>query len=198
MWRRLRRWLQAVPIHDPIEYRQALLVQVILLGLTSLLLFAALLTLVAYPFSSGAMAAANLRNSLSNFRSILLVMVPFVLLRRGYFRIAVATLMLELFLLAFNTIYGKGLEVGWIGALEFALPLSLAALALGRRWLLVVYAASVAGVAATAFAWYPITGLPQNAPSATIAFALIAGLLALFLDRFGTAFREALAALAQN
>ena len=198
MWRRLRRWLQAVPIHDPIERRQALLVQVILLGLTGLLLFAALLTLVAYPFASGAMAAANLRNSLSNFRSILLVMVPFVLLRRGYFRIAVATLMLELFLLAFRTIYSMGLEAGWIGALEFALPISLAALVLGRRWLLVVYAASVAGVAATAFAWYPLVAIPQNAPSATIAFALIAGLLALFLDRFGTAFREALATLAQN
>jgi len=115
-------------------------------------LFAALLTLVAFPFSTGALAAANLRNSISNFRSTLLVVAPLVLLRRGYFRVAVAFLMIELFLLAFHTFYSIGLEAGWIGALEIAFPISLAALALGRRWLLVMYAVSIAGVAATAFA----------------------------------------------
>jgi two-component system cell cycle sensor histidine kinase/response regulator CckA len=198
MWNRLRRWLNDIPIHDSIERRQALLVQVILLGLSGLLLFAGLLTLVAFPFTSGAIAAANLRNSISNFSSTLFVLVPLVLLRRGSFRVAVAILMIELFLLAFSTFYSKGLEAGWIGVLEIALPISLAALALGRRWLLVVYAASIAGVAVTAFAQYPLTGIPQNAPSAIIAFALIAGLLALFLDRFGTAFRSSLAALAHN
>jgi PAS domain S-box-containing protein len=198
MRNRLRRWLNNVPIHDPIERRQALLVQVILLGLSGVLLFAALLTLVAFPFTTGAIAAANLRNSVSNFRSVLFVLAPLVLLRRGYFRIAVVILMVELFLLAFNTFYLMGLEAGWIGALEIALPISLAALALGRRWLLVVYAASIAGVAVTAFARYPLVGLPQNAPSAIIAFALIAGLLALFLDRFGTTFRESLAALRES
>jgi signal transduction histidine kinase len=195
MWNRLRRWVRDLPIHDPIERRQALLVQVILLGLSGVLLFAALLTLVAYPFTTGAVAAANLGSSISNFRLLLFVMVPFVLLRRGAFRAAVAILMLELFLLGFTTIYVQGLEAGWIGVLEFALPISLAALALGRRWLLLISAASIGGVAATAFARYPLSGLPQNAPSATIAFALIAGLLALFLDRFGTTFRESLAAL---
>jgi hypothetical protein len=162
MWNRLRRWLNDLPIGDPIERRQALLVQVILLGLSGILLFSALLTLVAFPFTTGAMAAANLRNSISNFQAVLYVVVPFVLLRRGFFRVAVAILMIELFLLAFNTVYAKGLESGWLGALEFALPISLAALALGRRWLLVVYAASVIGVAVTAFAWYPVVGAPQN------------------------------------
>jgi len=198
MWERLRRWLHNVPIHDPIEHRQALLVQVILLGLSGVLLFAALLTLVALPFTSGVTAAANLQNSISNFRGILFFLVPFVLLRRGAFRAAVVILMVELFLLAFNTMYAQGLEAGWLGALEFALPISLAALALGRRWLLVIYVASVVGVAATAFAWYPPNEIGPNPPSATIVFALIAGLLALFLDRFGTAFRDSLAALRES
>jgi signal transduction histidine kinase len=193
MWQRLRRWVQDIPIHDPIERRQALLVQVILLGLCGILLFSALLTLVAYPFTTGINAAANLRNSVNNFQGALFVIAPLVLLRRGFFRVAVVVLMIELLLLAFTTLYSMGLEVGW-GALEFALPISLAALALGRRWLLMVYVASIAGVAVTAFVWYPLAGMPRNAPSAIIAFALIAGLLALFLDRFGTAFRESLAA----
>ncbi|HEY3228652.1 MAG TPA: PAS domain S-box protein [Roseiflexaceae bacterium] len=61
-----------------------------------------------------------------------------------------------------------------------------------------IYAASIAGVAVTAFARYPLVGIPQNAPSAIIAFALITGLLALFLDRFGTTFRESLAALRES
>jgi PAS domain S-box-containing protein len=190
--------LDNVPIHDPIERRQAQLVQVVLLGLSSILMFSALLTLVAFPFTSGPVAAANLRNTVSNFRGTLFVLAPFVLLRRGHFRLAVALLMIELFVLAFNTFYSLGPEVGWIGALEFALPISLAALALGRRWLLAIYVASVAGVAATAFAWYSISSIPQNAPSATIAFALVAGLLAVFLDRFGAIFRESLAALRES
>jgi len=198
MWNRLRRWLQDVPIRDPIERRQALLVQVILLGLSGILLFSALLTLFALPFTSGPSAAANLRNSINNGISVLYVLVPFIFLRRGYFRAAVAILMIELFQFAFTTVYTIGPERGWIGALEFALPISLAALALGRRWLLAIYIASVIGVAVTAFAWYPISGLPQNAPSATIVFALIAGLLALFLDRFGTAFRASLGALRES
>ncbi|HEU5099668.1 MAG TPA: ATP-binding protein [Roseiflexaceae bacterium] len=187
--------MQDVPIRDPIERRQALLVQVILLGLGGILLFSALLTLAALPFTSGPEAAANLRNSINNGIGVLCVMVPFILLRRGWFRVAVVILMIELFLLAFSTVSAMGPEAGWLGALEFALPISLAALVLGRRWLLVIYIASVAGVATTAFAHYPLSGLSQNAPSVTIAFALIAGLLALFLDRFGTAFRESLAAL---
>jgi signal transduction histidine kinase len=195
MWNRLRGWLQGLPLHDPVERRQALLVQVILLGLGGVLLFSALLTLIAYPFTTEPAAAANLNNTISNLQGLLFVIAPFVLLRRGHFRIAVVVLIIDLLLLAFSTMYAKGLEAGWIGALEFALPISLAALALSRRWLLVVYAASVAGVAVTAWAWYPIPALGRNAPSATIAFALIAGLLAVFLDRFGAAFRASLAAL---
>ncbi len=62
-----------------------------------------------------------------------MVAAPFVFLRRGYFRVAVVILIIELFLFALTTVYMKGLEEGWIGALEFALPISLAALALGRR-----------------------------------------------------------------
>ncbi len=195
---RLQPWLQAVPIQDPIERRQAMLVQVILLGLSGVLLCSALLTLLALPFTRGAMAAANLDNTISNSISALFVLVPLAVLRLGYFRVAVAILMAELYMLAFNTFYPEGLEAGWIGVLELALPLSLAGLVLGRRWLWPVYLASVAGVAATALRWYPLEGLPTNAPSAIIAFALIAGLLALFLDRFGGAFRDALAALRES
>jgi two-component system cell cycle sensor histidine kinase/response regulator CckA len=191
---RLRRWLHSVPVLDPIERRQALLVQVILLGLSGVLLCSALLTLAALPFTSGEIAAANLNNTISNIIGALFFIVPLLLLRYGRFRIAVAILMAELFLLAFTTFYPAGLEAGWIGVLELALPLSLAGLVLGRRWLWLVYGASVAGVAVTALKWYPLSGLPTNAPSAIIAFALIAGLLALFLDRFGAAFRESLAA----
>ena len=86
MWRRLRRWLHAVPINDPLERRQALLVQVILLGLSSVLMCSALITLIAVPFTTGANAAANLRNTISNVQGTLFYLVPFVLLRRGAFR----------------------------------------------------------------------------------------------------------------
>jgi len=68
---------------------------------------------VAFPFTTGATAAANLRNSVNNFRGTLLVAVPLVLLPRGYFRVAVAILMSELFLFAFNTFYPMGMEGGW-------------------------------------------------------------------------------------
>src|SRR5581483_560700 len=119
------------------------------------------------PFTSGARAAANLRNTIDNSRSALIALAPLVLLRRGAFRAAVVFLLLDLFLLAFSTLYRFGFEIGWLGAFELALPISLAALALGRRWLLMAFLASVAGVAALAFARYPLVGALQNAPSAT-------------------------------
>src|SRR5262245_212416 len=103
MWNRIRPWLNDIPIDDSLERRQAMLVQVVLLGLSGALLFAGLLTLVASPVTSGAIAAANLRNSIGNFRLALFLAVPLVLLRRGSFRVAVAILMIELFLLAFTT-----------------------------------------------------------------------------------------------
>src|SRR5689334_15191259 len=103
MWNKSQLWLNALPISDPIERRQALLVQVILLGLSSVLLFSALITLIAYPFTTGALAAGNLRNTISNVQGALFVAAPLVLLRRGYFRVAVVILVAELFLLAFST-----------------------------------------------------------------------------------------------
>src|SRR5438128_175875 len=102
MWRRLRQWLHAVPILDPIERRQALLVQVILLGLSSVLMCSALITLIAFPFTTGAAATANLQNTIRNVQGTLFFILPFVFLRRGAFRVAVTLLMIELFLLAFT------------------------------------------------------------------------------------------------
>ncbi len=124
MWNRLRRWLHDIPIHDPIERRQALIVQVILLGLGGILLFSALLTLVALPFTTGAIAAANLRNSISNFRGMLFVVAPLVLLRRGYFRAAVAILMIELFLSSMSHELRTPLNaiIGFTGTLLMRLP----------------------------------------------------------------------------
>src|SRR6266498_31516 len=124
MWNRLRRWLHDIPIHDPIERRQALIVQVILLGLGGILLFSALLTLVALPFTTGAIAAANLRNSITNFRGMLFVVAPLVLLRRGYFRAAVAILMIELFLSSMSHELRTPLNaiIGFTGTLLMRLP----------------------------------------------------------------------------
>src|SRR5581483_12378121 len=112
MWNRLRRWLTDLPIADPIERRQALLVQTVLLGLSGVLLLSALATLIALPFTSGARAAANLRNTIDNSRSALIALAPLVLLRRGAFRAAVVFLLLDLFLLAFSTLYRFGFEIG--------------------------------------------------------------------------------------
>ncbi|HWQ15764.1 MAG TPA: ATP-binding protein [Roseiflexaceae bacterium] len=195
MWRCLRRWLSDTPIQDPLEQRQAFLLQVILLGLTGIFAIASVLTLLEALLVRGVPAGELSLSAVPNLLAALVCLAPLALLRRGRFHAAVVLTIGVFFVLA-----GVVLAIGGLynsGILLAITPVILAALLLPRRALLATFGGSVLLVSATALAQHGAT--PRlHAPTIIGNFTLLGGVLALFLDRFGSSLRRALAATLEH
>ena len=182
---RLRRWLNNLPIQDPVERRIASLLQVVMIGLMVVIILATLV-LVAVPILSVQEKLHAIRGNLLGF---VIVALPLSLLRRGYFRGAALIIIIILFItptLAVTVVFDL-LNSGGI-LFQFTLAIILAGLLVGRCALALTYGLSAAVVGFAAFQG-------QN-PSAHLAivtnFILFNGLIALFVDRFGLTLRTAL------
>ena len=181
----LRQWLDRVPIKDLVERRMASLVQVILLGFIAILLIAAVLNLLIapeIPWQTILVRSAFI---------ILLVGFPLLLLRRGYFRSSILIIIGLFFILETSAILSATLRGVAETLLFFTLTIILAGLLLGRRALLIMYALSVSVLV--------VSAVREQTPalrleSIVIAsnFALLNGLIAVFLDQFGVTLRRAL------
>ena len=182
---RLRHWLNNLPIQDPVEHRIASLLQVVLIGLIVVVVLATLI-LVAIPTLS---AQEKLNAIRSNLMGLLVVALPLILLRRGYFRASALIVISILFItptLAVTVVFDL-LHSGGI-LFQFTLAIILAGLLISQRALALTYGLSIAVVGFSAFRG-------QN-PSSHLAiatnFILFNGLIALFIDRFGITLRAAL------
>ena len=189
-----QRWLNDLHLTDPIEQRQAFLLQILLLiviggsliGLSVSMLTAdktrpPILTLLSYSLLIACTASA------------------LAFLRHGRFISAVSLATAGLL-----AAIGLALVVGGVSnsgnvLLAFVVPITLAGLLLGRRGLLLAAGASIALVLTTGLLqrFAPsIAGFRPSAntsPFALIAtFILIVAVLSLFLDRFGLSLRDAL------
>ena len=195
MWKRLRRWLDDIPIADPLIRQQVALVQSLFIGTVAV----CLLTL-PLPFS----ATTSTLSKLVAFVTIALVTayvtLALAILRRGHFRRAVT--MIVVGLLAGITVLIVTSEMAESAALlTFALPLTIAGLLLGRRALGLASAASIAIVVVAAL--LNTSGILADAPRPPklvllIDFILTVALLGLIVDRIGTAFHASLAAMRQR
>jgi PAS domain S-box-containing protein len=197
MWNRLRHWLDDLTSPDPIARQTARLLEVMLFGLIIAATLALLLMLVFAPRSLLGMLgvlAAGIAAAIS--------IGALLALRRG--RVRLAAWIVAIGLLIANTIalIPAGLAVNGALLLTLVVPLALAGLLLGRRGLLVIGAASICIVGITAVlerASPPMAGFATNArPNSWVIvgiFTLMTGVLALFLDHFGSSLRAALAEL---
>jgi rsbT co-antagonist protein RsbR len=194
MWKRLRSWLNNLPISNPLERQQAGLFQIFLL----INIVAGLLGLIASPLSAPA-------GSLISFGTIAYVVITawntsmLFLLRRGYFRLSV---MLETIVMtvAFGSILiATGIARGQTVLLAFSVPIAIGGLVLGRKGMLIttglssvfVILASVLAIVAPSMTGF--TASQENSPvSTTVSYILIVGVLGLCLDRFGNSLRTAL------
>src|SRR6186997_2650756 len=79
---RLRRWLNDIPIEDPIERRIASLLQAILIGLLVVVILATIVSVT----NSTESVQEKMSGMTGNLFGFLLVALPLSLLRRGYFR----------------------------------------------------------------------------------------------------------------
>ena len=182
---RLRRWLNDLPIQDPIERRIASLLQVVLIGLIVVVTLATIV-IVSIPTLSIQEKVNGIRSNLLGF---LVVALPLSLLRRGYFRGSALIVIIILFItptLAVIIIFDL-LNSGGI-LFQFTLAIILAGLLVSRRALALTFGLSAAVVGFAAFRGQN----PASHLAIATNFILFNGLIALFVDRFGITLRTTL------
>jgi len=180
-------WLSNLPIKDPVQRPMAALVQVILLGFIVVILLAAILNIVlpsALPWQ------IVLRQS---FIFIVIISIPLILLRRGYFRSSVVIIITLFCILEAFAVATAGLRETAETLLLFTLSMILAGLLVSRRALALTFLFSAGVILLSVFR-------EQNPEvrmdSIIIAgnFILLNGLMSVFLDQFGLTLRRALTA----
>ncbi len=193
MWNRLRRWLHAIPIRDPLMLRQALLVQNILIVLIAIILISVPLALISLD--------ADQNQLLSAFTLLLLIcyiVLVLMILRRGHFSSAIMLTTLSLILALALFLLEMGIRSDGSLLLGFALPITLAGLLAGskRLWLVVgLSAAVVFSIALLEYfsIWRSPSPVSPNSLVLASDFVLVVVLLGLFLNVLNTSLREALA-----
>lgn len=220
MKRRFLQWLDNTPLTNPVERRQALVFQWVLIVWIFLTSLFNLVLFFAPPPGSPAPASAPLPPMflvmilLLQLAGILLCVAPvsaLVLLRRGRFNRAVIVSSLGLLLAHTIATYILGITNPLV-LIVFQIPIALAGLLGGRRLLLAVSGLCIAIVIAVTFLESfspPLAGFfaampnangeitsPLAGQAAGLTVGLFIGvtvLLTVLLDRFGGALRAALA-----
>jgi rsbT co-antagonist protein RsbR len=212
----LRRWLDNLPLTDPVERRQANVFQLVLLGWIVLALLGSLGLLLqpSPPNQAPLSPMLQLGFLLLMMAGLLLWICPLValiVLRLGRFKLSVGIATLGLLLTHSIATFLLGITNASV-PIVFQIPIALAGLLAGRRLLLTVAGLSLMivvlvgilesrspplagfftnGVAATGAAGAPAAN--QMAGFIVGFFVAVTVLLTLLLDRFGSALREALA-----
>jgi len=184
----LRIWLNSLPIQDAVDRQMAALLQVILLGFIAIIIISSLLNLVLPPRTIPWQA-----NLLRTFIFILIVGVPLILLRRGYFRSSILIIIAVFFLLETLAIFNSNLRAIAETLSFFTLAIILAGLLIGRAALLFTYILTACIVLLKAIQQqYPDLG--SDGLVIAINFILLNGLISLFIGQFGITLRKALTA----
>ncbi|HEX9441311.1 MAG TPA: PAS domain S-box protein [Roseiflexaceae bacterium] len=193
MQNRLRHWLNDTPLRDPIERRQAPLLQIMLIGIIILVGLALLNNLIA-PNT----VESRLLGIASNALYILCAASSLVVLRRGRFRLAVLIPAAGITLIFGVAFIAVGLRDGAPFLIVFAVPITLVGLLAGRSALFVAIGISLAAVILALILQRvapALTGfVPVGDSSAwiVVGFILATCVLGLFLDRFGHTLSAAL------
>lgn len=189
----VRNWLQKIPLEDPIERRQAEMLQVMLLFIFGATLVGLPITLI----TNAQMVHATITVLSYGFAALSSV-IAFILLRKGHFQLSVVTITIGTLLAVSGSLAAMGTVASLWGLCALMIPITLAGLLLGRKGVLLsvgLTAIVVCGIAA----WLIWNGAEsQPAPPQPIAasvsiFLIVICVLGFFLDRFGTTLRTALA-----
>jgi anti-anti-sigma regulatory factor len=193
----LRRWLDDLPYPDLLQRRQAGLLQYLLLSLMGIALIDLLSTALT---TTEVQLAIVFSATVVIFE--LLASGALLLLRRGHLRIAALVLVTTILVVLSALLVLTGVEANVPSLMAFVVPVCLAGFLFQRRGLWVTTAVSFAVVGTVAYldsSQSPLVKLIASDTSlsyALVIFVFVVVLLALFLDRFGGGFREALAAAA--
>jgi rsbT co-antagonist protein RsbR len=189
MFQVIRDWSRNLPFGDPLDYRQARMLQ----GLLVALLGVIALDLVIIQIVTASAIERAILTTLA-FPVEICLAIALVVLRRGRLRAAAILAVTTLFAVIAVAVVMMGLRTSAI----LVLPVGLAGVLFGRRglWLTTGLALAVALVAGLlSYAWGPIVSVPpaSQISDALVMIELILVLMALFLDGFGSGFRDVLA-----
>ncbi len=191
-WRAVPAWLARVPIDDPVDRRNAPMLQIVLLLLGSLppLAWAYRLT-TGIPWRSGETLSLCLSLALSA-----LAIFSFVLIRRGRLQWAVRQLMAVVALVVMLSYLGNGFDANRFEHPVQVMWLVIAGLMIGRRALWLMYAWTVLAFAVGV--WRDV-GAKVPAASSVANFGVDAAIsatiflfVAIVVDRSMSALRESL------
>lgn len=186
---RFRAWLKNIPIQDPVDNQMAALLQVMLLGLIAVFVTATLVNLFLTTDYS-----EILIDSLIN---ITIFSIPFILLRRGFYRMSIYYLIALFLIIVTAVILAGDLRSEAETLTFFTLGILLAGLLIGQRALIVTFAISSAIVLFIALREQDPT-LRLDYISIAGDFILLDGLMSFFVNSFGITLRNSLRASLQR
>jgi len=183
---RIRAWLNNIPVEDPINRQMAALLQIILIGLVIVILLSTILNLFLVP--------PDTPRSEIVIQSLLILSIfitPVILLRRGYFRISVIIIIAIFMVLVSASIYNSDLRATADSLTFFTIGILLAGLLVGRTAMLITFTISV-GVVLSFVLNEPDPTLKLDFIKVAGNFILLNGLVAIFVNSFGSTLRNAL------
>jgi len=186
MIRRLRTWLNDIPVRDAIDRRMAALLQIMLVGFMSILVIATILNLFLAP-------PADSRQTIiiNNALFLGVVWIPFFLLRRGYFRGSVLTITSVFIGLETYAVLSSDLRSIAETLSIYTLAILLAGLLVGRKALVAAFMLSAGAIILSVFNQKD-AALKLDGVAIAGNFILLNGLMSLFLGRFDLILRTAL------
>jgi len=194
IWQKFTAWLRNIPLKDPVEYKQAYLLQNIMIALSALTLSTLPSSLVVFDTIAGV-----IRTNISSIFIFFFFIASIYFLRQGLFRRAV-TLAASGMLLGFTGILVfEGLrDSGWLLS-AFMIPITLAGLLTGRRGILIIGGLSIAAITIVGVLQLTTMGVvgafPREGdllPSTISTFFFSTLIVMYFFHRFSASLRKAL------
>ena len=179
---RARRWISTAGTNDEVERRQAVLLQSILIVLVVVI---AAVTAVAI-FLPGFGTPGSPLLGFVLLEAVFLI--PLWLLRSGHFPLAATATVAVFEFIVVVAVLTAGPGAPGTGV-AFAIPMTIAALVLGRPGLIVTTAISIG----TIVVYQASPGHPVLSAPVAINLTISLGILGVVLDRFGVSLRDALA-----
>lgn len=184
----IRRWFNQIALDDPTQWRQAYVLQFVILGIIIILLVATVSILVMRDQIPPLVQQFVL---LTNAAAAILMGVPWFLLRQGHYRTAVFILVSLIFLGIGAYLFIEGISQSYL-LLLFVIPITLSGLLLGRFALWLTIGITVLLLSFVAFTIIPPVR-PYNPTSLLVTFILLIVLQGLLLDQLVAGLWEALA-----
>lgn len=189
----LRRWLQNTALVDPLQKRQAAILQAVLLVMIIVLV----LTLPLVVLTSST-PLTQLITAFSSVQLIGFAVAALLAFRYGHFNRAILLIVIGFLIGQTISLLGTGLANSAV-VLMYAFPISLVGLLASRRALVVTLILSVTTlfISDRGYSWSTsflnTAPPPTQGPTLVIVIGVILGLLVVLLDRFGVVLRESLA-----